>query len=309
MALKQALLVCAGFLAIAACEPKEAETTTPTETASPTETATPEVVEVAPLEAAIASEKRVAPERDEWRNPKETLEFFGVEPGHTVVEIWPGGGWYTSIIGPYLKSGGGKLYAAGFDTESSEYARAGMARFTETFVDHPETYGDIEVTVASKDSEGIAPEGSADVVLTFRNVHNWVSGDFTEKMIADAYKALKPGGVLGVVEHRLPSSVEQDPKASTGYVKEAFVIELAKEAGFQFDGSSEINANPNDTADHPFGVWTLPPNSRSAPRGQQPAPDFDAAKYLAIGESDRMTLKFVKPAAPAEPEAAEEASE
>ena len=233
--------------------------------------------------------------RDAFRNPVETLAFFGVEADDTVVEIWPGGGWYTRVLAPYLNSGGGKLVAAGFDPEMSDYAARGMQRFRETFVDNPDTFGDIEVTVLSKDSDGIAEPGSADVVLTFRNVHNWMSGEYAEKAFADAFAALKPGGVLGVVEHRLPSSEAQDPAAASGYVHEDYVIALAEEAGFVLEERSEINANPKDTADHPFGVWTLPPVSRTSDRDGNTPDGFDAAKYEAIAESDRMTLKFRKP--------------
>jgi predicted methyltransferase len=220
------------------------------------------------------------------------LEFFGVEADDTVVELWPGGGWYTSILAPYLKEGGGKLIAAGFDPESSDFAKRMSDKYKAAFVEQPEKFGEIEMTVSGPSSEGIAAPESADVVLTFRNVHNWMKSGFNEKMFADAYAALKPGGVLGVVEHRLPSAAVQDPQALSGYVQESFVIQVAKEAGFEFDGSSGVNSNPKDTADHPFGVWTLPPVSRSP---EEDDPEFDAQKYLDIGESDRMTLKFIKP--------------
>lgn len=296
MTFKNIVLGGAAIFALVACEQKTAapmseESVAPAETVEVVEP----VIEKSPMEVALEGDWRQAPDRDEWRHPAETLEFFGVEPSDTVVEIWPGGGWYTAVLGPYLKAGGGKLIAASFDPASSDYAKAGIEKYTAAFLAKPEIYGDIELTVASKDSDGFAPEGSADVVLTFRNVHNWMSNSYADKMFKDAYKALKPGGVLGVVEHRLPSAGEQDPTGSSGYVKEALVRQFAEEAGFEFAGSSEINANPADTADHPFGVWTLPPVGRSAPRGEEAAADFDAAKYAAIGESDRMTLKFVKP--------------
>ncbi len=249
------------------------------------------------LQWAVAGEWRTDQERarDTWRKPADTLSFFGVEGSDTVVELYPGGGWYTAVLGPYLKAGGGKLYAAHFDPASSDYARTNLEAFRAAFVDRPETFGDITVTVASKTSEGVAPDGSADVVLTFRNVHNWMMGGFADKMFADAFRALKPGGVLGIEEHRLPSARDQDPTGSTGYVQESFVIQLAEAAGFQFVGSSEINANPADTADHPLGVWMLPPTLR-APKSDDPlAATYSADVYKAIGESDRMTLKFMKP--------------
>jgi len=278
----------------------EGETTTSETAPETTPAAAPEEMESAramSLDDVLAGDWRSDEDRarDAFRNPAETLAFFGVEADDTVVEVWPGGGWYTRILAPYLNSGGGKLVAAGFDPEMSDYAARGMQRFRETFVDNPDTFGDIEVTVLSKDSDGIAAPGSADVVLTFRNVHNWMSGEYAEKVFADAYAALKPGGVLGVVEHRLPSSEAQDPAAASGYVHEDYVIALAEEAGFVLEERSEINANPNDTADHPFGVWTLPPVSRTSDRDGNTPDGFDAAKYEAIGESDRMTLKFRKP--------------
>jgi predicted methyltransferase len=187
------------------------------------------------------------------------------------------------------------------DPASSENARANVEAYTAAFVDHPEVYGDIEVTIASRTSPGLAPDGSADAVLTFRNVHNWMAGGYADKIFADAFKALKPGGVLGVEEHRLPSARDQDLTASTGYVLETYVIQLAENAGFVFEDSSEINANPKDAADHPLGVWMLPPNMRAPAPGDPLAPAYDPEKYKAIGESDRMTLRFRKPA-PASPD-------
>ncbi|MBB37055.1 MAG: hypothetical protein CME88_17635 [Hirschia sp.] len=287
-------------LALGACEPEEDVAPTPTPTtdmsAAPeiAPSPTPVTAEAA-MQAALAGDWRVAPERDAFRHPAETLAFFGVEPDMTVVEIWPGGGWYSSVLGPYLKQGGGTLVAAGPDPAASDYAANSVQKFTETFIAHPETYGDINMSIAAKTSESLAPPESADVVLTFRNIHNWMKGEYADKMFKDAYAALKPGGILGVVEHRLPSAEEQDPQANSGYVQEAYVIKLAEEAGFEFVESSEINANPADTADHPFGVWTLPPVSRSAPREGEAPEGFDPSVYAAIGESDRMTLKFVKP--------------
>lgn len=229
-------------------------------------------------------------QRDEYRNPKETLEFFGIKPGMTVVEIAPGGGWYTEIISPLLGPQG-TLYAAHFDPNSSvEYYRNSRAKFERKMEVESDVYGNVTITTFQPPQVfDIAPEGSADAVVTFRNVHNWLRGgrEATVNSFKAMYKALKPGGVLGVVEHRLPKSQEQDEKASSGYMHQDFVINLAQEAGFKLVASSEINANPKDTADHPKGVWTLPPSLRL---GEQ-----DREKYLEIGESDRMTLKFIKP--------------
>ncbi|AKE52253.1 class I SAM-dependent methyltransferase [Kangiella geojedonensis] len=230
-------------------------------------------------------------QRDQYRHPQETLEFFGIKPGMTVVEIAPGGGWYTEILSPLLGPQG-KLYAAHFDPDSEvEYYRNGRAKFERKMDVESDVYGNVEITTFQPpEMFDIAPEGSADAVVTFRNVHNWLRGgrEATVDSFKAMYKALKPGGVLGVVEHRLPASQEQDEKASSGYMHQQFVIDVAQDAGFKLVASSEINANPKDTANHPKGVWTLPPSLRLG--------EEDQDKYLEIGESDRMTLKFVKPA-------------
>ena len=257
--------------------------------------------ETGSLEWAVAGDWRpdMQTARDDARNPVETLSFLGVEPDDTVVEVWPGGGWYTYILAPYLTEGGGTLIAAGFDPDAFEGdRRAGIetriAEYRETF-DDPR-YAAIEHAAFSNVSGPLAPEGSADVVLTFRNLHNWMAGGYDDKFFADAYAALKRGGTLGVVEHRLPSNMEQDPAATSGYVHEDYVKAAAEAAGFVFTESSEVNANPADTADHPFGVWTLPPVSRTEDRDGNTPEGFDPQTYLDIGESDRMTLKFTKPA-------------
>ncbi|MGE0821410.1 MAG: class I SAM-dependent methyltransferase [Candidatus Binatia bacterium] len=227
--------------------------------------------------------------RDQYRHPVETLTWFGITDGMTVVEVTPGGGWYTDILAPFLKERG-TYYAAGFDPDSEvEYMKKGAQRFKEKLAANPEVFGKTKVTVlAPPDKTDIAPEGSADMVLTFRNVHNWMAQGQSEAVFKAMYKALKPGGILGVVEHRGKPDIEQDPKAASGYVRQDVVIKMAEQAGFQLVDRSEINANPKDTKDYPQGVWTLPPVLRLK--------DADKDKYLAIGESDRMTLKFVKPA-------------
>ncbi|MEL6568020.1 MAG: hypothetical protein AAFQ22_06340, partial [Pseudomonadota bacterium] len=222
-----------------------------------------------------------------------------VQSSDTVVELWPGGGWYTQILAPYLASGGGSLVAATWDPEAFEGDRRArieerITGYSEAFSD-AETFGDIQIAALSGVSGPLTEPGTADVVLTFRNIHNWMSGEYLDKVFSDAFNALKPGGVFGVVEHRLPSTTEQDPAARSGYVHEDFVIAAAERAGFVLEAQSEINANPADTADHPFGVWTLPPNSRTSDREGNAPEGFDAASYAAIGESDRMTLKFRKP--------------
>ena len=265
----------------------------PASAASPEAAAAPAEDDASLLDAAIAGEHRTPEEkaRDVWRHPRETLTFFGVESGMTVVEVWPGGGWYTKILAPYLKKGGGVYYAAHRDPASSARAAEAVQKFKDAYADKS-LYGDINVSVLGEGFD-IAPEGSADVVLTFRNVHNWTSAGQAEINFKAFYRALKPGGVLGVVEHRANEGAAEDP--DSGYVRESTVKALAEAAGFAFVGSSEINANPKDTKDHPFGVWTLPPVRRSSASQGQEDPSFDRAKYDAIGESDRMTLKFVKP--------------
>jgi predicted methyltransferase len=220
--------------------------------------------------------------RDRYRHPGETLAFFGVKPSDTVVEIWPGGGWYTEILAPYLAARG-TYYAAA-------PAGRGTERFGQFIAGKP-AYAKVKVATFPVLAAGgtPVPPGSADVVLTFRNVHNWMMSDqpFADQAFRQAYAMLKPGGTLGVVEHRLPERADTAREKSSGYIKTSTVRRLAEGAGFRFAGASEVNANPRDTADWPDGVWTLPPTYRKG--------DVDRAKYAAIGESDRMTLKFVKP--------------
>jgi predicted methyltransferase len=225
--------------------------------------------------------------RDKYRHPYETLTFFGIKPDMTVVEVYPGRGWYTEILTPYLKDSG-TLYAAQRPSDPS-YAPGQRSReaFDQKLKDMPELYGEVKQTTLSKDSD-IAPPGSADLVVTFRNVHSLMGAGTTDEAFAAMYKALKPGGVLGVVQHRGDPDVAQDPKGGKGYVTEDTVIALAEKAGFELAEKSEINANPKDAKDYAKGVWTLPPSLRLG--------DEDREKYEAIGESDRMTLKFVKPA-------------
>lgn len=229
--------------------------------------------------------------RNKYRNPAETLKFFGIRPGMTVVEVSPGGGWYTEILAPWLGKDG-KLYAAHFDPNSEvEYYRNSLKGFQEKLEANPDLYSNVELTVFDATSDTpIAPANSADAVVTFRNVHNWMRGGREDALNAFKlmYDAVKPGGTLGVVEHRLATGLKQDENASSGYMHEKFVIDLAEEAGFKLLERSQINANPKDTTDHPKGVWTLPPSLRLGEENKE--------QYLEIGESDRMTLKFVKPA-------------
>lgn len=235
--------------------------------------------------------------RDVWRHPMETLRFFGLQPRMTVVEFWPGSGWWTEILAPYLAEGGGRYIAAGFQTGLGvdPYQTQLTAAFQRRFTNDRRLYGEVELSEFGPTSGPVAPAGTADMVLFMRNIHAWMAAGIAEKAFADAYAALRPGGVLGIEQHRLGPDKDQDPTAANGYVQEAFVKQLAAEAGFVFVAASEINANERDTKDHPFGVETLPPMGLTAPRGSPPDPTFDRSEYDEIGESDRMTLRFRKP--------------
>ncbi|MGR8920582.1 MAG: class I SAM-dependent methyltransferase [Gammaproteobacteria bacterium] len=245
----------------------------------------------AALEAAATGAHR-KPEhvaRNAWRHPVETLSFFGIRPDMTVVEIWPGGtGWYTEVLAPYLRDGG-KLIAANYDGRGgSEYRQRADREFRAKLAARPDVYDQVEIQVLEPPAApDAAPAGSADMVVTFRNLHNWVRDGYAEAMFAAMYRALKPGGTLGLVAHRGTDDMVGAEAAKTGYLAESEALRLAAAAGFEFVAKSEVNANPQDTRDHPRGVWTLPPNFRLG--------DTDRDKYAAIGESDRMTMKFVKP--------------
>jgi predicted methyltransferase len=223
--------------------------------------------------------------RDHYRHPRESLSFWGLKPGMTIVEIWPGGGYWTEILAPYAKATNGK-YVAAVPSEKRGLAE----RFANKAL-----YGDITRAMFNEKSGPIVPAGTADFVLLSRNLHDWMGEPgVPEKAMADYYAALKPGGILAVEQHRAdPRPMKKD--ADDGYMSTAVVVQLAEKAGFKLEDKSEINANPKDTKDHPFGVWTLPPTRQSAPSGQPPNPGFDHSKYDAIGESDRMTLRFRRP--------------
>ena len=242
------------------------------------------------LQQAISGKQRPAEHkaRDKYRHPLKTLEFFDVKDDMTVVEIWPGEGWYTEILAPYLRDKG-KLYAAHFSSDANQpYYKKGLKNYVKKMHKRPRIYSKVELTVLQPpELLKIAPDGSADRVLTFRNVHNWMKNNQAAAVFRAMYKALKPGGILGVVEHRNSTLKPQDTRAESGYVSEDYVIALARNAGFEFLEKSEINANSKDTKDYPAGVWTLPPTLALKNK--------DRDKYLAIGESDRMTIKFVKP--------------
>ncbi len=251
----------------------------------------------AALDEAIAGDWRSAADkaRDAFRHPAQSLQFWGLKPGMTVVEFWPGAGWYTDILAPFLAGTGGKLYAA--NLEPVDQARTAMVEaYKGKLAEKKRIYGDVTVTAFGPTSGPVAPAGGADLALFLRNIHNWMAAGIVDKAFRDAFAALKPGGLLGVEEHRAEVGAVQDALAADGYVQQEYVVQLATEAGFVLDAASEINANARDTKDHPFGVWTLPPTRLSAPRGEPAREGFDHAKYDAIGESDRMTLRFRKPA-------------
>lgn len=242
----------------------------------------------AELDRILASDHR-PPEhraRDRYRHPKETLEFFGIRPDMTVVEVWPGGGWYTEILAPLLRDEG-KLYAAQLDPQASDYAKRVVEGFRAKLDARPDLYDKVTVTTLAPNAQTpIAPAESADLIVTFRNLHNWMMFGWEQQALAAMHAALKPGGILGIVEHRGDPNAPQDPKAASGYVNEAFAIELIERAGFELIGKSEINANPRDEKNYEKGVWTLPPTFAAG--------DEDRERYARIGESDRFTLKFRK---------------
>lgn len=287
--------------ALAACgSPDPDEVAEPGADASEVSAANEEAEAAAPdvstLTGAVEAPWRDAEARarDSARNPVETLQFFEIDPAGTVIEIWPGAGWYADILAPWVSANGG-TYVAAWPPVAEGNARA--ARFRDRFAgrfDGGES-GSARLVTFGPDAVNLSDAGPADAIVTFRNIHNFMAAGFAETAFETFFDTLKPGGVLGVVEHRLPADRVQDPRAASGYVQQDYVIALAREAGFEFVAASEINANPADTADHPFGVWTLPPVARTSAFGEPADPDFDRAAYDAIGESDRMTLLFRKP--------------
>lgn len=244
----------------------------------------------AALDAILAGDHR-SPEnraRDPYRHPKETLLFFGLRSDMKVVEIWPAAGWYTEIIAPLVRERGQYVAAQYEPSTGSRFISETLAAYQAKLAARPDLYDRVQVVAFGPAGADIAPPDSVDMIVTFRNIHNWMPRDFQKQAFEIMYRALKPGGVLGVEEHRGPPGVPQDPKAKSGYVNEDYAIQLIESVGFRLEAKSEVNANPKDTRDYEQGVWTLPPTYRLG--------DKDRAKYAEIGESDRFTLKFVKPA-------------
>ena len=242
----------------------------------------------AAMEGEHRSESNKA--RDQYRHPAETLEFFGIKADMTVMEIWPGGGWYTEILAPAMRDHG-KLIVATWDPDvegQPSYRYSLPKKMAETFARYPDVYSKVETEYFSPpESASLGEAGSVDAIVTFRNTHGWVSAGLAQDIFKEFARVLKPGGILGVVQHRAEEGTDPKVTAPNGYVSEDAVKKMAAEAGLEFVASSEINANPKDTRDHAQGVWTLPPSLTLG--------DQDREKYLAIGESDRMTLKFRKP--------------
>ena len=249
----------------------------------------PSPATAAELDRILAGDQRSEANRarDVYRHPKETLLFFGIRPDMRVLEVWPEAGWYTEVIAPLVQAHG-KYYAAQQpDDGRSQYVANQLAAYRAKLAARPDLYAGVEITAFGRDAGDIAPPASLDLIVTFRNVHNWMGQGWAPQAFASMYRALKPGGTLGVVEHRGNPAQPQDPAAKSGYVNEDYAVHLIEAAGFRLVEKSEINANPRDTKDYPQGVWTLPPSYRLGAEDQD--------KYAAIGESDRFTLKFTKP--------------
>jgi len=253
-------------------------------------------VAASPLDNILAGDWRSEANkaRDKYRHPRETLTFFGVTPTQHVIEIWPGGGgWYAEILAPLLRDGGSYIGVVPDPSKAgdgADYASRNNKKLRDLFAARSDVFGKATLVEVNSASPVLGPPDSADVVLTFRNVHNWVMDGNEQVMFKALFAVLKPGGTLGVVDHRANPDQPPAEMKSSGYLPEDYVIALATGAGFELAGKSEINANPLDTKDYPDGVWTLPPRLAKG--------DVDRAKYLAIGESDRMTLRFTKPAKP-----------
>jgi len=254
--------------------------------ASASEPAAPDPALLAAISGTVRTDKERA--RDAARHPAETLTFFGVRPDSRVVELWPGGGWYTAILGPYLRERG-QLTITHFDPngDPESYDTKESKQILDRLAAAPAAFGKVSGQQIAPPNVVLGPEGSADVVLTFRNIHNWIEAGYDAQVFGAIARVLRPGGVLGVEEHRASRELTLKEMNESGYVSEAHVIQLAEAAGLKLEARSEINANAKDTKDHPHGVWSLPPSYQGK--------DVDRDKFTAIGESDRMTLRFRKP--------------
>lgn len=295
MRISTSFLALACALGLGACQQQSpAQTAAPESTPAPATEPAPAPVDATDevrqrLQAIVDGEHRSEADRarDVHRHPVETLLFFGLTPDATVIEITPGGGWYTDILAPFLHPNGNYIGAIWDDTlpNQPEYYARLNARLAGKILDATDVYGQPALPSFDPAAPAFGEPGTADVVLTFRNAHNWIGNGTADAYFSAFFDVLKPGGVLGVTDHRAKGDEPTDGKS--GYVTEQQIIDIATAAGFRLADRSEINANPNDTADHPRGVWTLPPSFALG--------DEDREKYAAIGESDRMTLKFVKP--------------
>ena len=287
-----AFFVLAAPLVVGSCATQHADApaaATPTPPATANAAASPDTEAKLRSVLAMPHRSEANRHRDQYRHPVETLSFFGIREDMNVVELWPGGGWYTEVLAPLLKDKG--HLAVTNTVKGTKYADMLKAK--------PDVFGKVEQRIIDPPKTlDFGPEGSADLVVTFRNIHGWRSDDkpYDDKVYAAVYKVLKSGGTFGVEEHRAKPGADPAELKDTGYVSEDWVIKRVQEAGFRFVGKSEVNANPKDTKDWPYGVWTLPPTLRVKDEDKAKyEANKDKDKYLAVGESDRMTLKFVKP--------------
>ena len=305
------------IIALAGCSksPEPAATpqpqSTPPAQAAPAPAPVPEPAATpaaaSPIQAAVDGDWRSADDksRDAYRHPAQALEFWGLQPGMSILEVQPGAGWWTEILAPYAKANGGSFSVTAADLanpELSEEGKKARAEFEARFNAKPEVYGTVTYVNFGPKSAPL-PASTYDFILTARSTHGWINNNLADKMFADFFQALKPGGILALEQHRANEGTDPanpDTGTKSGYVMQSAVVALAEKAGFTLEESSEINANAADTKDHPFGVWTLPPTARTRPYSEGDDahdPNFDRSKYDAIGESDRMTLRFRKPAA------------
>lgn len=301
---RQALTLTAGALGfglLGACD-RENEAVTPEQAVEgePFEYIDPKLAsQKGTIQWAVSGDWRVRADkaRDKYRHPIEMVEFFEIGPRSVVLDMWPGAGYMTEILAPFLKENKGEYRAALLPqtVQSDPAIKTLTDRYKRHFGGNKKLYGDIKLTEFGPETQALGGLHEVDRVLFLLVLQDWMAAGIAEKAFVDAFAVLKSGGILGVEQHRSDIGNVQDPAASNGYVQEPFVKQLALEVGFQFAGTSEVNANPKDDKEHPFGVWTLPPQRLTAPRGAAPNPQFDGTLYESIGESDRMLLKFRKP--------------